>query len=225
VDSADFNGDEGAVQPEGSMAIQKSPATDWAGHIRRLGRLVRHARHVLALSQVDLAQRSGVSQGGVSRLEAGKGLGTPLVTFLKIYIVLVDELRRRDQRLLDRDMRELLATADAMPAWVVNELAEPPPVAQDPDLEELIGIFRGLPAGERSGFLSVMTATASTLSSRAAAPRPAAGAPTPSDAPARTPAPPLAELFAQLFQAASTSRPLEADTTDADDVPPPHREQ
>jgi len=224
VDSADFSGDGGAVQPEGSMAMAKSPTTDWAGHIRRLGRLVRHARHVLSLSQVDLARRSGVSQGGVSRLEAGKGLGTPLVTFLKVYIVLVDELRRRDQRLLDHDMRELLSTADAMPAWVSHELAEPPPVVQDPDLEQLIQIFGQVPAGERSGFLSVMMATAGTLSSRAAAPRPAAGAPTPSDGPARTPAPPLAELFAQLFQAASKSRSQDANPSDADDLPP-RREQ
>lgn len=218
MDSAEFSGDESAVQPEGSMAIGKSSGPDWPGHIRRLGTLVRHARHVLALSQVDLARRSGVSQGGVSRLEAGKGLGTPLVTFLKIYLVLVDELRRRDPRLLDHDMRELLSTADAMPAWVANELAEVPPVVQDPDLEQLIDIFRHVPQAERAGFLSVMTATAGTLASRAVAPRPNAGSPTPSDEPARAPAPPLAELFAQLFSAAAKGRPQEPD--ESDDVPP-----
>jgi transcriptional regulator with XRE-family HTH domain len=198
------------------MAVVKSSGPDWAGHIRRLGRLVRHARHVLTLSQVDLAKRSGVSQGGVSRLEAGKGLGTPLVTFLKIYLVLVDELRRRDPRLLDEDMRELLATADTMPAWVVDELPPAPSVAQDPDLEQLISIFRQVPPSERPGFLSVMTATAGTLSSRAAVPRPPAGPGTPSDEPARAPAPPLAELFAQLFSAAAKGRAKDA--PDPDDV-------
>jgi transcriptional regulator with XRE-family HTH domain len=172
---------------------------------------VRHARHVLTLSQVDLARRSGVSQGGVSRLEAGKGLGTPLVTFLKIYLVLVDELRRRDPRLLDEDMRELLSTADSMPAWVVDELPEAPPVVQDPDLEQLIRIFLQVPASERPGFMSVMTATAGTLSSRAAVPRPQAGTPTPSDEPARAPAPPLAELFAQLFSAVAKGRSKDDD--------------
>ncbi len=49
-----------------------APPAGFAAHARRV-------REFLGLSQVQLARLAGISQGGVSRFESGRGLSTPLL--------------------------------------------------------------------------------------------------------------------------------------------------
>ena len=48
------------------------------------GQRIRKAREFLGLSQDQLARLADVSQGAVSRVEAGRGMATPLLTFVKL---------------------------------------------------------------------------------------------------------------------------------------------
>src|SRR5262249_33175010 len=58
---------------------------DW---MRSLGRQIRRTREFLHLSQETLAATAGISQGAMSRLETGRGIGTPLVVVLRVQLVL-----------------------------------------------------------------------------------------------------------------------------------------
>src|SRR5262245_49212375 len=61
---------------------------EWGEWMRAFGRQERRVREFLGLSQDQLARLAGVSQGAVSRLEAGRGLATPLLVVMKINLVL-----------------------------------------------------------------------------------------------------------------------------------------
>src|SRR5207247_8233855 len=84
---------------------QMNEATDWREWMRGLGRQLRRVREFLGLSQDQVAQLAGVSQGAVSRLEAGRGLATPLVVVLKVHLVLSRALRAFDPALPDEEVR------------------------------------------------------------------------------------------------------------------------
>jgi len=149
------------------MKPQTRDEPDWPAFIRDLGRQVRRARLFLGMSQEELARRADVSQGGVSRVEAGRGLGTPLVTFLKLHLVVVDELRALDPEILSDEMREIVSIAARIsPPVKVGYGRDLFPLVRDPDLERLIELYRELPERERAGFVAVMNATAATLVSR-----------------------------------------------------------
>src|SRR5439155_19909934 len=69
----------------GAWVRKLGPVTiDWAQWIRELGSRIRHVREFVGLSQEQLARLAGVSQLGVIRLEAGRGLATPLLVRLKL---------------------------------------------------------------------------------------------------------------------------------------------
>src|SRR6185369_16626006 len=51
---------------------------EWRSWIRGLGETVCRARKLAGISQVALADRAGISQGAVSRIENGQGVDTPL---------------------------------------------------------------------------------------------------------------------------------------------------
>src|SRR5438132_13600801 len=85
--------------------IMMNEATDWREWMRGLGRQLRRVREFLGLSQDQVAQLAGVSQGAVSRLEAGRGLATPLAVVLKVHLVLSRALRAFAPALPDEDVR------------------------------------------------------------------------------------------------------------------------
>src|SRR5262249_27394751 len=132
---------------------------DWQRWMRSLGRQNRHVREFLGLSQEEVAQLAGVSQGAVSRLEAGRGLSTPMLVVLKIYLALGRALRTIDPVLRD-DVRTYLEPP------LAEELEEGklPEPALDPDLVDLVRLYRGLRANHRRTLLSVMRAASSSLS-------------------------------------------------------------
>jgi transcriptional regulator with XRE-family HTH domain len=127
---------------------------DWARWMRQLGRQTRCIREFLGMSQEQLAKLAGVSQGAVSRLEAGRGLSTPILVAVKISAALARGLRALDPAILRDDVRRLLEygppLGDEFPAQVKA-------LASDPDLIELVGVYRSLPEDKRRTFMSVVT--------------------------------------------------------------------
>jgi len=148
----------------------KSPkdAIDWPRWMRGLGRQARRAREFLGLSQEQLAALAGVSQGAISRLEAGRGLATPMLVVLKINLALTRALRTVDQSLLSDELRRVLDLEQRLSPPIGDIGVQAVPIARDADLEEMVRIYRSLPERQRRTFLTVVRATAAAL---AAAPK------------------------------------------------------
>src|SRR5262245_64411788 len=66
------------------LTIPSQPKPDWAKFIRDSGQRIRKAREFLGLSQDQLARLADVSQGAVSRVEAGRGLAAPVLTVVQL---------------------------------------------------------------------------------------------------------------------------------------------
>lgn len=131
--------------------------------IRDLGRWTRRVREFLGFSQDKLAKLADVSQGAVSRVEAGRGKATPMLTFWKINQVFTQALAEISPEMLSDDAKAMLERA--------RYLAGPVPAAHEgwsPMLDPLVGrvlsTLHELPERERQGFLTVLDATASSLS-------------------------------------------------------------
>ena len=149
----------------GDWTQKTGPSIDWAKWMRELGGRIRRVREFVGLSQEQLARLAGVSQGAVSRLEAGRGLATPLLVLMKIHLPLLRALRGLDPSILNDELRRMLdATRNVSPP--VGDMGyEVLPLTRDPGLEELIRRYNELPERQRRTFLSVMSATASSLAS------------------------------------------------------------
>lgn len=138
---------------------------DWPRWMRGLGRQNRRVREFLGLSQEQLAKLAGVSQGAVSRLEAGRGLATPMLVILKINIVMVRALRSIDPALLNDQLRHTLDLDQRLSPPVADVGVETMPITRDPLVEELVRLYRDLPERQRRTFLSVVRAAAASLTS------------------------------------------------------------
>lgn len=153
--------------PERADPEGRSGEPQWRQWMRDLGRRQRRVREFLGFSQEQVARLAGVSQGAVSRLETGRGLATPLLIVLKIGAVLARELRRVDPAVLSPDVRE---AAELQAALVPSGGAlgfQDVPLAEDPELEELIRLYREAPARHRASVLSVMRAIVTGLKNTA----------------------------------------------------------
>jgi transcriptional regulator with XRE-family HTH domain len=133
---------------------------DWSGWIKGLGKQARRVREFLGLSQEQVARVAGVSQGAVSRFEGGRGLATPLLVVMKVNAALRNAVSSMDSDMLSDDARNLLLLNERIPGW--NESA-PPAITKDPDLEELVRLYRDLPERQRQRLLTVVRATAAAL--------------------------------------------------------------
>jgi transcriptional regulator with XRE-family HTH domain len=148
----------------GAWVRKLGPANiDWAQWMRELGTRIRHVREFVGLSQEQLARLAGVSQGAVSRLEAGRGLATPLLVLMKINVPLVRALRRLDPSILNDELRRMLEWTRNVSPPVGDMGYEVLPITGDPGLEELIRRYHDLPERQRRTFLSLMTAAAASL--------------------------------------------------------------
>src|SRR5262249_10619906 len=129
--------------------------------IRDLGKWTRQVREFLGYSQDKLAKLADVSQGAVSRVEAGRGKATPLITFWKINGVFVKALGELDTGMFTAEAKTMLEKAQhlAQPVSTVPGL-----MLIDPILSRLIATYQTLPERERRGFVTVLDATATSLS-------------------------------------------------------------
>lgn len=150
------------VRGPGVEMPEKDPM-DWSRWMRALGRQGRRAREFLGLSQEQLAALAGVSQGAVSRLEAGRGLATPMLVVLKINLALTHALRRVDPSLLNDELKRVLEIENRLSPPVGDVGFQALPLTRDPDLEEVVRVYRSLPERQRRTFLTVVRATAAAL--------------------------------------------------------------
>ena len=161
-----------ARRPVGTPAPPREAGkeqVDWPRWMRGLGRQHRRMREFLGLSQEQLARMAGVSQGAVSRLEAGRGLATPMLVILKIDLAMRRAVRGLDPSLLNDDLRRALEIEQRLSPPVGDVGFEALPLTRDPRLEDLVRLFRNLPERQREAFFSLARATAAALASGAPA--------------------------------------------------------
>jgi transcriptional regulator with XRE-family HTH domain len=134
--------------------------TDWPAWMRDLGGQLRRVRGFLGLSQEEVARLAGVSQGAVSRLEAGRGLATPMLLVIKVHSVLVEALGAFDPAAVGDDIRDTLRLDGPFTGGDGNGGGS---FTRDPELDELVNLYRGLPERERRTLVAIMRATAGSL--------------------------------------------------------------
>ena len=103
--------------------------------------------------------KAGVSQGAVSRLEAGHALATPFTVVLGIQRVLTLHLRNVDPTLLDPEIRRVIELTDLLDA----PLGAGGLVARDERLERIIRHYRGVPESQRESLVAIIAAAADGL--------------------------------------------------------------
>jgi DNA-binding XRE family transcriptional regulator len=129
--------------------------------MRDLGIELQRIRNFLDLSQEQVARAAGVSQGAISRLEAARGLATPLLTVVKVQQVLVDGLRAVEPALLTQAWRAMIEADCIMVPG--NRTSAPSGVLSDGDLEEVILAYHEVPEPQRAAFGAIVRATAKGL--------------------------------------------------------------
>jgi transcriptional regulator with XRE-family HTH domain len=144
------------------VAETQDPNAQWKEWMRAFGRQERRIREFLGLSQEQIARLAGVSQGAVSRLEAGRGLATPLVVVLKINLAVSRALGQLDPALLNEELRRAMNFQQSI-SPPLGDAGKAVPVTSDPNIETLVRLYRGLPERQRQTFVSVMQATATAL--------------------------------------------------------------
>lgn len=138
----------------------------WRRWMGEFGQHVRRVREFVGLSQADLARRAGVSQGAVSRFEAGRGLKTPYVVIVRINLALAAILRALDPATLTDDIRRFIKHVELM--GPPHEPGGPPSSGVDlgeltaeRELELLVRLYRSLPEERRRAFVAAMRTLAS----------------------------------------------------------------
>ena len=143
--------------------MKRESQTEWAQWMRNLGTQARSVREFLGLSQDQLARLGGVSQGAVSRLEAGRGLATPHLVVLKLHRALAQALAGVDPSALNTDLLRLLETGQRRPFSGADLPSSVLPITKQRDLEEIIRAYREVPERRRQAFLAIVRATAVSL--------------------------------------------------------------
>lgn len=130
---------------------------EWKSWFVNLGDTMRRARQLAGLTQAELANRAGASQGGISRLENGRGTCVPLICVLRVLGTLRSALESMPDGLLDDHVRRLL------------DLSRPrgTSAAMDVGLSALLDTYRAMAPAERVAFVRVALVTANALTDRA----------------------------------------------------------
>jgi len=141
---------------------------DWRGWWGALGKQSREIREFVGFSQEQVARLAGVSQGAVSRLEAGRGLGTPMIVIVKVGMVLRRALARLDPSVLNDNLRRFLLLEERLSPPVGGTGFVATPISGDTELDDLVRLYRTVPERHRETFLSVVRAIARSLAGRPA---------------------------------------------------------
>ena len=153
------------------MKDVETPATvDWKRWMVGLGQNRRRLRELLGLSQEQLAKIAGVSQGAISRLEAGRGLATPLLVVMKINVALKHALRGLDADIFSDEFRRLNDIDERIATAQQGGGFKDVDFLKDRDLEEMIRTYQELPEGQRRTLSSVIRAVSSALKGESTAP-------------------------------------------------------
>lgn len=147
---------------KGDDDVRRARRADWEGWMRGMGRYTRRLRELVGLSQEQLARLAGVSQGAVSRLEAGRAVNTPMIAVMKINAAMrhaladlgAHELSAETRRLMDIPARGTPKTEAGFDQF---------PVTRDPLLTEFVRLFWQVPARHREGLVQVARAAADML--------------------------------------------------------------
>jgi transcriptional regulator with XRE-family HTH domain len=128
-----------------------TPRQDWREFMEALAHDVRAARAALGCSQDDLAERARLSQGAISRLEAGGVLAIPLRTVFQVLTTLAAASGPIDV---------------AVPALIRSLIAHTPAHAGevlDPALAALLFVLHDLDPRRRAAVLDAALAIARAL--------------------------------------------------------------
>lgn len=155
---------EGGSRPE-MKTNDELQKIEWSRWMRGLGRNSRRIREFLGLSQEQLARLAGVSQGAISRLEAGRGLATPLLVVVRIQLAFQASLARFDRSLLSPEAVHLIDLDHTIGLVPVADGILEVPRSADPYVDEYIHTYRDLSDRQRQTLLSVVRATATALMS------------------------------------------------------------
>lgn len=148
-------------------ATTRQPAAprdpEWRQWIQDLGAEIRRMRTHTGLSQDELARRAGVSQGAVSRLEKARGLATPLVVVMRILLAVAAELRNPDGTPRSEDARSALERHGVLLHPLAEPGAHPLRIPGDPNVQELVSLYRNLPPRQRQSLIAVLRAVVTAL--------------------------------------------------------------
>jgi transcriptional regulator with XRE-family HTH domain len=136
--------------------------------MQHLGHQVRRTREFLGLSQQQLAQRAGVSQGAVSRFEGGRALSTPFLAIVRLNVALARALAALDASTLSDEVRRYL--------HYMEFLATPPEASEtsgtpvsaraltsDSESEAWMRLYWEVPPQRRTSLLAMARAAAKAL--------------------------------------------------------------
>jgi transcriptional regulator with XRE-family HTH domain len=155
------------TDPAGAVAPRKTPrppdsndpthaaSQQW---LRAFGRHLRDVREVLGLSQPQLSRLAGVSLAMLTRLEAGHGPTTPLLSVLKLEQVLGAKLAEVDPAWLAQELPHHVRVAE-----LLGLLTEDRPVAADLGVEEITHLHHRTPARQRRQLLAIVRTAADGL--------------------------------------------------------------
>jgi DNA-binding XRE family transcriptional regulator len=139
-----------------------SDVAEWEAWLTAFGSTVRRVRLFLGLTQQQLAEIAGVSQGSISRVERLAAAATPLLTVVRVQTALRTALAGVDPGLLSPDLRRFI---EGQPAMLGTTLppSEGGAVVHDVVLDTVMRIVRRVPPAQRPAFLQIVEAAAAAL--------------------------------------------------------------
>lgn len=138
------------------------PEREWTSWMRDFGLAIRRSRELVGISQGELARLCGVSQAAVSRLEAARGMATPLTVVLRILSVLQRPIAALPPDKVPRDLTMLLDLSMAGRRGPSSDF--------DSGLAQLLERYREMTPAQRARFLQVAVSVADAMSPTEAAP-------------------------------------------------------
>jgi transcriptional regulator with XRE-family HTH domain len=154
---------EPAQPPDTAAPVDRVTPSEWAAWVRDLGLRQRRLREFLGLSQDQVARMAGVSQGAVSRLETARGLATPVLVVLKVNAALAHGFRTLRPALVGAELREATELHAALGPFTAALDWKDMPAPDDPQLEELVRLYRQAPLRHRRTVLAVIRALVTAL--------------------------------------------------------------